>query len=103
MQDNYEDRIREIQRMHEIYANADLTIAAATGDNANAELIAIDPTFYDDECHTINGQRFVPNRREMREVVELSNWSTRGWTFQELNYSFKTTFVFHPRALLLQL
>ncbi|CZR66622.1 related to tol protein [Phialocephala subalpina] len=87
VQDDTNDKMSEIERMHEIYAQADLTIVAATGDGANSSLMDIDPVFGDECVHVIGGKRFTADVREMREVIEFSTWFTRGWTFQELVFS----------------
>jgi len=83
----------EIENMHGIYQSADLTIVAATGNDAGAGLIHMDATVDDDESETIGGQRFTLDTPEMRDVTEFSTWFTRGWTLQELLFSYRLLFM----------
>ncbi|TEY34582.1 hypothetical protein BOTCAL_0625g00010 [Botryotinia calthae] len=87
VQDDLESKMHEIDRMHTIYAQAEMTIVAATGDGANSGLLDIDSIFTDTELHLINGIRFTVDSMNLREVIEFSTWFTRGWTFQELVFS----------------
>jgi hypothetical protein len=98
MQDDWEDKSREIAIMHSIYAGADLTIVAAAGDDSNAGLLAMNSPFLEEQPHFITGQRFTLDRREMREVVEFSTWFTRGWTFQELVFSNRILYFTSERT-----
>ncbi|KAJ8066740.1 hypothetical protein OCU04_004130 [Sclerotinia nivalis] len=95
VQDDLENKMREIDRMHIIYAQAEMTIVAATGNGANSGLINIDPVFTNEDTHPINGSRFTVDPMEMRQEVEFSTWFSRGWTFQELVFS-KRILYFTP-------
>ncbi|KAF7853261.1 hypothetical protein EAF04_010762 [Stromatinia cepivora] len=95
VQDDLENKMHEIDRMHIIYAQAEMTIVAATGNGANSGLINMDPVFKDEETHLINGSRFTVDAMEMRQEVEFSTWFSRGWTFQELVFS-KRILYFTP-------
>ncbi|RYP57244.1 hypothetical protein DL769_009613 [Monosporascus sp. CRB-8-3] len=83
-QDDQGDQATEIQRMHEIYANARLTIVAATGSSAHAPLLHIDPNMLSNRYHPIGSHRFCLDRPEFQHVVSFTTWFTRGWTLQEL-------------------
>ncbi|KAI9644396.1 hypothetical protein NHQ30_007753 [Ciborinia camelliae] len=98
VQDDLENKMHEIDRMHIIYAQAEMTIVAATGDGANSGLLEIDPVFAGEGVHLINGKRFIVDTMEMREVVEFSTWFTRGWTFQELVFSKRIMYVTPERT-----
>ncbi|TGO59937.1 hypothetical protein BOTNAR_0154g00180 [Botryotinia narcissicola] len=87
VQDDLGSKMHEIDRMHIIYAQAEMTIVAATGDGANSGLLDIDPIFTDAETHLVDNIRFTVNSMELREVIEFTTWFTRGWTFQELVFS----------------
>ncbi|CAD6445653.1 b40313cc-a92d-46a1-b393-c61df653b66d-CDS [Sclerotinia trifoliorum] len=95
VQDDLENKMHEIDRMHIIYAQAEMAIVAATGNGANSGLINIDPVFADERTHLINGSRFTVDPMEMRQEVEFSTWFSRGWTFQELVFS-KRILYFTP-------
>lgn len=84
IQDDEADKVIEVQRMHEIYANAKLTIVSAIGDNSNVPLMDIDPYLLSNQYHTIGDLRFCLDRPEFKDVVAFSTWATRGWTLQEL-------------------
>lgn len=71
VQDDNEDKMHEIQRMHEIYSQAELTIVAATGDGANSGLEAINPVFQD-RPHDINTFKFMVDPGNMRGTIEFS-------------------------------
>lgn len=98
VQDDPENKMHEIDRMHIIYAQAEMTIVAATGDGANSGLLDIDPAFATVGAHSISGNRFTVDPMEMRDVVEFSTWFTRGWTFQELVFSKKSLYFTPERT-----
>ncbi|KAL7624940.1 hypothetical protein AAE478_004154 [Parahypoxylon ruwenzoriense] len=97
-QDDENDQATEIQRMHDIYGNARLTIVAATGSSAQASLRDIDPETLSNEYHTIGGKRFCLDRPEFQHLVNFTTWSTRGWTLQELNCSSRLVYFLPERT-----
>ncbi|UPK92941.1 hypothetical protein LCI18_003876 [Fusarium solani-melongenae] len=99
-QDDRDDQTKEIRRMHEIYANAALTIVAATGSNAQVPLLDIEADQLSNQYHTIRGKHFCLDRPELKPLVSFTTWFTRGWTLQELNCSSKIflwTLQFRPK------
>lgn len=97
-QDDHNDQMTEIQRMHEIYANAGLTIVAAIGSSAQAALLDIEASQLSNQYHTIGGKRFCLDRPELKTLVNFTTWSTRGWTLQELNCSSKMLYFLPERT-----
>jgi hypothetical protein len=84
VQDDEEDREYHIRNMAYIYANAYLTIVAASGD-ANAGLRAVTQK-------QPKGSRTGAKSHD--ELLLASRWNTRAWTLQELLYSRRALFVF---------
>jgi hypothetical protein len=64
MQDDLEDKAREIAVMHSIYAGADLAIVSATGNDANSGLLGMNYDFLDEQPHFIVSHQFALDRRE---------------------------------------
>ncbi|RYO94320.1 hypothetical protein DL762_000644 [Monosporascus cannonballus] len=84
--------------MHEIYANARLTIVAATGSSAHAPLLDIDPNILSNLYHPIGSHRFCLDRPEFQHVVNFTTWFTRGWTLQELICSARLLYFMPERT-----
>ncbi|KAH6997348.1 heterokaryon incompatibility protein-domain-containing protein [Ilyonectria destructans] len=97
-QDDHIDQTTEIRRMHEIYANAGLTIVAATGSSAQVPLLDIESTQLSNQYHAIGGKRFCLDRPELKPLVSFTTWFTRGWTLQELNCSSKMVYFLPERT-----
>lgn len=97
-QDDRDDQKKEIRRMHEIYANAALTIVAATGSNAQVPLLDIEADQLSNQYHTIGGKHFCLDRPELKPLVSFTTWFTRGWTLQELNCSSKVVYFLPERT-----
>lgn len=97
-QDDHNDQRTEIRRMHEIYANAGLTIVAATGSSAQVPLLDIEATQLSNKYHAIGGKRFCLDRPELKPLVSFTTWFTRGWTLQELNCSSKMVYFLPERT-----
>ncbi|KAI8721546.1 hypothetical protein NCS52_00296200 [Fusarium sp. LHS14.1] len=97
-QDDRDDQTKEIRRMHEIYANAALTIVAATGSSAQVPLLDIEADQLSNQYHPIGGKRFCLDRPELKPLVNFTTWFTRGWTLQELNCSSKIMYFLPERT-----
>ncbi|KUJ19722.1 HET-domain-containing protein [Mollisia scopiformis] len=87
IQDDAVDRDGQLNMMDEIYSNANLTIAAASGLHADWGLPGISrPRHYTQRSETvINGVELAlafPSFRDLNSSMTL-NWNTRGWTLQE--------------------
>ncbi|CAI7576849.1 unnamed protein product [Penicillium bialowiezense] len=77
-----------ISNMHLVYMNAAFTIAAATGNDANARLPGVDmPVKYGPIhpiCATSSNSLFAYERhKSCLDTLLQSYWFSRGWTFQE--------------------
>lgn len=83
-QDDSRDKAIQIIRMRQIYASAYLTLVAATGENANASLLA----------QQVSGNVFSSDN----EVLEDTVWNTRAWTYQEGQLSHRKL-IFTPSGV----
>jgi hypothetical protein len=91
LQDDQEEKKRLIHGMDTVYENADLTIVALCGSDADAGLAGITPRpAGTDNCgqpylfHEGNGTYCVGiSRAGLDEHIRSSHWNTRGWTYQE--------------------
>ena len=96
-QDDSVDKDVIISRMSAIYANAYITIVAADGYNADHGLTGLSRSRGEDEVpitfETKRGQvSLLPRRLGLSTIVDISPWSTRGWTFQERLLSRRCVF-----------
>lgn len=85
VQDDDNDKHGQLPIMDNIYSNAELVIIAAAGSDANAGLPGMPSTRRRNwqRVESINGTRLVTAQPPMRQVLDRSIWSSRGWTFQE--------------------
>lgn len=85
IQDDPEDKNRQLPLMGDIYSHADVVIVAASGSNAHEGI----PGVRDNKnrtqqiIETINGIRFTTAHAGLIGTLHRSTWTTRGWTFQE--------------------
>lgn len=98
LQDHAFDKSSEIDKMHQIYQSAALTIIAASDHDAHSGLLNMDISSSDENAEFVAGQRFVLDIPEMRDVTEFSTWFTRGWTLQELLCSRRVLFFTSRRT-----
>ncbi|KAK6957356.1 hypothetical protein Daesc_000140 [Daldinia eschscholtzii] len=96
VQDDHKHKQSELNNMSSIYANASLTIVAATGNDSNSGLTGL---------HGISGPREINLQRfdidtELTLFYEpdhgstADTWKSRGWTYQEYAFSRRLLF-FH--------
>lgn len=91
VQDDPDEKRRLIHGMNSVYENADLTLVALSGVDADAGLAGISPRGPDtDNCgrqhlfHEIDGTCSIGTGRiSLIEQMQCSHWNTRGWTYQE--------------------
>jgi len=91
-----------INRMNDIYHDAEFTIVAAAGGDANAGLPGLTTTERAVRQKTIavDGLVLATTMATMAPVVTPSSWNGRGWTFQERFFS-RTKLVFTDEQLYL--
>lgn len=91
VQNDPDEKRRLIHGMNSVYENADLTLVALSGVDADAGLAGISPRGPDtDNCgrehlfHEINGTFSIGTGRiSLMEQIQCSHWNSRGWTYQE--------------------
>jgi hypothetical protein len=86
VQDDSLEKHNQFQKMHIVFGLAKLVLIAATGDDANAGLPGV--TNHKRELHQVFAQmapdlRLIAALPELQDVLPLTVWSGRGWTFQE--------------------
>ncbi|OCK74773.1 HET-domain-containing protein [Lepidopterella palustris CBS 459.81] len=93
-QDDEQDRQVQIGMMHRIYSGAYLTIIAACGTDCNAGLSGIGMLLSDRTTLHIPGRNcsrhFVVTDAPSKEILDLTKWNTRAWTYQEQLFSQRT-------------
>ncbi|KAI0971760.1 heterokaryon incompatibility protein-domain-containing protein [Xylaria arbuscula] len=85
-----------IPYMKDIYAAADLTIAAACGDSAQSGLLgsAATPRKVEKPLISFSSVDFFPVAVSLKWRLEKSVWGERGWTFEEWVFSKRLLLVF---------
>lgn len=85
IQDNDNDREQQLPIMDSIYRYAELVVIAANGSDAYAGLPGVGSTKqrHSQQIEEINGIRFISVQPAVQHALNLSEWNTRGWTFQE--------------------
>ncbi|CAM1505459.1 Fc.00g110960.m01.CDS01 [Cosmosporella sp. VM-42] len=85
VQDDEAEMENHVRHMAYVFANAYITIVAASGD-AHTGLISLNPR------RATRGVR--PGGRDHQELILSSKWNTRGWTLVEHQYSRRSIFFF---------
>lgn len=94
-QHNRTERQEQLGSMHRVYNDADITIVAAVGHDANCGLprIHTDLQAERNELVYMSGYILMPVISGVLPQIESSRWNTRGWTFQE-TYMSRRLLVF---------
>jgi hypothetical protein len=101
-QHNSAERTVQINQMGRIYANADLTMVAAAGNDPTFGLAGVcHRTRSPLESMSIHGRSFVLTPPESKHQINTCPWNTRGWTYQEASLS-RRLLVFLDREVYLE-
>lgn len=100
IQDDYEDKANQIKAMDVVYSSAILTIAATSGNNADAGLAGAQANLRTFTQLVEKVQRLsLANRpTTFDKQIDESPWNTRAWTFQERILSSRVLFVAEQRC-----
>jgi hypothetical protein len=81
----------QIDIMDAIYASATLTIVAAAGNHADSGLPGVSTWTRDTLRQTITMQDMEVSNAlpRLRDMIEVSMWNSRGWTYQERIFSHR--------------
>ncbi|KAI1361453.1 heterokaryon incompatibility protein-domain-containing protein [Xylaria arbuscula] len=82
-QGDAEEKMKTIQEMNLIYGGAELTIIAASGEDASAGLPGIRETPRQTRRLVRSGDYTFWMSKDMFMSFKNSRWNTRGWTYQE--------------------
>ncbi len=100
-QTNENEKAILIPYMKDIYAAAELTIAAACGDSAQSGLLgsAETPRKAERPLVLVSSVALLPVSLSLRSLLEKSVWGGRGWTFEEYVFSRRLLLVFDSEVL----
>ncbi|KAF3007236.1 hypothetical protein E8E14_008921 [Neopestalotiopsis sp. 37M] len=85
VQDDANDKIKQLPIMGKIYSEADLVIVAAMGVSAHTGLSGIGKNTRNQWQHIekLDEYRFITTGKDIPKIVGGTYWNSRGWTFQE--------------------
>lgn len=86
LMDDERDKLEQMASMDHVYNSATLTIVNATTTCcSNAPILGVEPDTRSSFQHSevIRGVRYITTHSDPVPQVLASNWSTRGWTYQE--------------------
>lgn len=86
-----EEKHEQIQQMHLIYSNAEVTIIAAAGENADSGLPGLSASRTSHSYLSCDAGPLV-FVEENKNIITQSSWMRRGWTFQEAVFSRRRLF-----------
>ncbi|KAL2059882.1 hypothetical protein VTL71DRAFT_10037 [Oculimacula yallundae] len=100
VQDDTVFQRQQINIMDAIYAAATFTIVAAAGNHANTGLPGVNlwPRSVQRQTITVQDIEISNTIPVMKDTVNISVWSTRGWTYQEQIFSNRCMFLTEAQA-----
>ena len=100
IQDDPEDKANQITAMDVVYSSAILTIAATSGDNADAGLAGglTNPRDFTQLVEKVQGLSLANRPTTFDKQIDESPWNTRAWTFQERILSSRVLYIADQRC-----
>ena len=100
IQDDPDDQAQQIAAMDLIYSSAILTIAAASGDTADAHLAGMpsNPREFHQHIEEMQGISLANRPSDFAQAIDKSVWNSRAWTLQERLLSPRILFVGKQRC-----
>lgn len=100
IQDDPDDQAQQIAAMDLIYSCAVLTIAAASGDTADAHLAGMtsNPREFGQHIEKIQGINLANRPVSFGQAIDESVWNSRAWTLQERLLSPRVLYVSKQRC-----
>ena len=85
LMDDERDKLEQMSNMDQIYNSATLTIINGDACCSNAPIAGVEPETRRSIQHSevIRGVCCITTQSELIPKILLTNWSTRGWTYQE--------------------
>lgn len=81
---NHSERDYQTSRMDEIYKGAEVTLVAATGEDASSGLAGVGKTGrIPQQSLSLGKIQLISSMHNPRQAIEASKWFTRSWTLQE--------------------
>ncbi|KAL8690679.1 MAG: hypothetical protein Q9218_003924 [Villophora microphyllina] len=99
-QDDPNDQAQQIAAMDLIYSSAVLTVAAASGDSADAHLAGMpsNPRQFRQHVEHIQGIYLANRPADFADSIDKSIWDSRAWTLQERLLSARVLFIGKQRC-----
>lgn len=100
IQDDPEDKANQITAMDVVYSSAVLTIAATSGDNADAGLAGglTNLRNFTQLVENVQGLSLANRPTTFDKQIDESPWNTRAWTFQERILSSRVLYIADQRC-----
>lgn len=85
IQDDDDDKLKQLHTMDDVYRSAVLVIVAAAGSDAHAGLCGIGHLKRREwqRTETVCGLPYMTAKPPLRDVLNGTKWNSRGWTLQE--------------------